>query len=583
MDYTTQLPVETLCSIFAHAKRAMPAPGAQELVHFSEARYAYRVIALAWIPAVTHVCSRWRSVAVNDPSLWTDVPVVLGFEWLRTFVERSRMETITLDWKSLKHIEEGLLQHTLNRDWVMKEVLPRISGRTRNLIAIFDEHFTPRLSSCSWPMLEELSVVCHSSFEAANALLNQDIPCLRRLCWQCRSEDFPFDAPSLSSLTNLRLELPRGSYDTLMVPLIDLLSRITSLKHLQLYSVKRGFEAWGRQPGPCRTCLSPQRVQEIPSLKTLLLEATFREINHFITHIHPPAGVKLRLKENAYGRDGVSASSSMKTICHNLAAWYSASPDTTPFTTVELTNNSTMQLCVRLARCATYPTLLSQDAWDEHINGIHTDLEIECTVVGGLGLEMLVTILQVLGPQSVRALSLDVDHRLFRSIARCLSADVFHHVVALHFPQIDGVHCLETVSNNLFVPPGVTPFPSLRVISFPTANVRDALHWILNGAYEQSKDTLEEFLSRRRAADMSIRAVYLGLADEVRMIRQEGNPATTSCGQRSEDGWDAIRRAIDMLEAIPEVVFLSRGIDALYNEAAYNEVLQLERAVVKAT
>ncbi|KZV59757.1 hypothetical protein PENSPDRAFT_543247, partial [Peniophora sp. CONT] len=52
---------------------------------------------LAWV-TITHVCRRWRTIALEDPSLWTDIPFVLSMPWIDAFVSRSTALPIHLDW-----------------------------------------------------------------------------------------------------------------------------------------------------------------------------------------------------------------------------------------------------------------------------------------------------------------------------------------------------------------------------------------------------------------------------------------------------------------------------------------------------
>ncbi|KAI0317172.1 hypothetical protein OF83DRAFT_1059094, partial [Amylostereum chailletii] len=44
---------------------------------------------LGWIN-VTHVCRRWREIALLDPSLWKRVTFSLGFEWYEEILGRAR-------------------------------------------------------------------------------------------------------------------------------------------------------------------------------------------------------------------------------------------------------------------------------------------------------------------------------------------------------------------------------------------------------------------------------------------------------------------------------------------------------------
>ncbi|KAI0042531.1 hypothetical protein FA95DRAFT_1564261 [Auriscalpium vulgare] len=65
---------------------------------------------MGWL-TVTHVCQRWRSVALENPSLWASnitLPCLLGVHWANTFLSRAqdapleiRCPTVDFDWRYL--------------------------------------------------------------------------------------------------------------------------------------------------------------------------------------------------------------------------------------------------------------------------------------------------------------------------------------------------------------------------------------------------------------------------------------------------------------------------------------------------
>ncbi|KAI0044648.1 hypothetical protein FA95DRAFT_1496676, partial [Auriscalpium vulgare] len=53
---------------------------------------------IGWI-AVTHVCQRWRHIALQDPIIWASnisVPSVLGPRWASTFLSRAQSCPLTI-------------------------------------------------------------------------------------------------------------------------------------------------------------------------------------------------------------------------------------------------------------------------------------------------------------------------------------------------------------------------------------------------------------------------------------------------------------------------------------------------------
>lgn len=79
----------------------------------------------AWI-AVTHVCSRWRAVALHYSSLWTLISTdAMGKRWIKTFMERSNPSFIDLTLKFIHGTYST--KHFLNLD----EVVTLFTGCTR--------------------------------------------------------------------------------------------------------------------------------------------------------------------------------------------------------------------------------------------------------------------------------------------------------------------------------------------------------------------------------------------------------------------------------------------------------------------
>ncbi|TFY58309.1 hypothetical protein EVG20_g8196 [Dentipellis fragilis] len=86
----SRLPVEILVEIF-RCFAAVQKPGCSRLgfTHINgELVSVSRDINLGWI-LVTHVCRRWRNVAIDYAMLWTHISFALGSEWTMRMIERS--------------------------------------------------------------------------------------------------------------------------------------------------------------------------------------------------------------------------------------------------------------------------------------------------------------------------------------------------------------------------------------------------------------------------------------------------------------------------------------------------------------
>ncbi|KAA1475934.1 hypothetical protein DENSPDRAFT_454479 [Dentipellis sp. KUC8613] len=52
---------------------------------------------IGWI-RVTHVCRQWRCIAIDHPSLWTNILCDLGPKWTKAFLQRSQMASILFSY-----------------------------------------------------------------------------------------------------------------------------------------------------------------------------------------------------------------------------------------------------------------------------------------------------------------------------------------------------------------------------------------------------------------------------------------------------------------------------------------------------
>ncbi|KAI0051988.1 hypothetical protein FA95DRAFT_1451575, partial [Auriscalpium vulgare] len=50
---------------------------------------------IGWI-AITHVCRRWRQVAIGYPLLWTNIDFSYGRAWTQAFLSRARSAPLSI-------------------------------------------------------------------------------------------------------------------------------------------------------------------------------------------------------------------------------------------------------------------------------------------------------------------------------------------------------------------------------------------------------------------------------------------------------------------------------------------------------
>ncbi|KJA27989.1 hypothetical protein HYPSUDRAFT_197548 [Hypholoma sublateritium FD-334 SS-4] len=132
-----QLPAEILCKIFYFVK--------------VEEQHALQGNVLKWV-TVSHVCSHWRSIAINFASLW-DTPPLGNADWVAEMLERSKMVALSIEVSRVrKKMMEGL-EKIVQYD--------SIGSRIRHLSIVDLGGQTARAMRClptSMPRLEILRV-----------------------------------------------------------------------------------------------------------------------------------------------------------------------------------------------------------------------------------------------------------------------------------------------------------------------------------------------------------------------------------------------------------------------------------------
>src|SRR5260221_239048 len=133
------LPPELLVQIFHfHALLERPCPGLQQLVG-----------SIGWI-RVTHVCQRWRQVALDDSLLWATITGFLSsVEWFSETLARARNAPLIVDLEGAPNPK------------ILPKFLPHIT-RTRELrlrrLSAFDLHSVREIFALEAPALEHFEL-----------------------------------------------------------------------------------------------------------------------------------------------------------------------------------------------------------------------------------------------------------------------------------------------------------------------------------------------------------------------------------------------------------------------------------------
>lgn len=231
-----QLPAENLCEIF----------------HFVKVKecHAEQGNMLKWV-TVSHVCSDWRSIAINSASLW-DAPPLGNAHWIEEMLQRSKLVALSIEVsRSRKNMVEGL-EEIVQHD--------SIGSRIKHLSITDLGTQTARAMGClpsSMPRLESLRidpVYCLREdlgssrvlYVPSGVLLDSG-GSLRRLELLYCTMDWSLHLPS--KITHLKLHAIPWSARPTLTEFMSALGRLANLESLDLVNA---FPIHDIEDNPCR-------------------------------------------------------------------------------------------------------------------------------------------------------------------------------------------------------------------------------------------------------------------------------------------------------------------------------------------
>lgn len=273
LSIIARLPPEILSTIF----KCIAAASQQWI-----ASYNYRT---RWIN-VTHVCSYWRRVALEDPSLWTNIPFSHP-RWAKEMLERSKGASLTivadLYAKNSSHME------------LVRSALTRISRIQK--LSLTQNSNENLLETTLWglvepaPRLESLKV----SFNDINSvhrlplrIFSGEAPRLREL--DLRDCALTWDAPFLRGLTSLKMSSIPLKARPSMSHILAALRNMPNLSTLVLRNIlpESSLDAATGK-------LSPGLVARLPQLTHLCIESDVPEGAFLLDHLIYPLTVSITL------------------------------------------------------------------------------------------------------------------------------------------------------------------------------------------------------------------------------------------------------------------------------------------------
>ncbi|KAI0045653.1 hypothetical protein FA95DRAFT_1680321 [Auriscalpium vulgare] len=226
-----RIPPEVLTIIFAFCRDDSVED--VELTNHSKSLDSHR----NWI-RITHVCRRWRDVALNCSSLWWDVNLAYGPDWMEEIITRAKNTPIIFRRESPDFfVTDRLLD-------VVRSRLPRMKGlrwKGGNMLREDSAERTFwRLLADPAPILVALELnasILSSPVSLPDNLFAGTAPRLQRVRLSNISQ-FPWGSPLMQRLVSLYLDFPLDAPRPAHLPslplLLTALKQMTFLKELHL-------------------------------------------------------------------------------------------------------------------------------------------------------------------------------------------------------------------------------------------------------------------------------------------------------------------------------------------------------------
>ncbi|VDB84970.1 unnamed protein product [Peniophora sp. CBMAI 1063] len=569
MDFTSRIPTEILCLVFHFCRRIDGVPTV-DLLRRSvdldsmasdaqrEGRDATHL--LAWVK-VTQVCARWRKVALEDATLWTDVPAVLGGQWMRLFLSRSNQSTLMVDWG---------IRNTRLREQIDAIILEHHTRmRTFTSDNLKGDSTTFRLLCRTWPALEDLKISIEGNLPPGLTLLDRHAPSLRLLIlrMQTISASWFFLDHSVSvfgGLTAFTLEFADGAESESMRLFLHAMASMPHLRHLRFIS-KSSFEGSSisetRSGCPAGAC----RRESMP-LKTLtVLCADASIVSHMLRHILPSPDVAVIIFTDGPLEDGEEhVSGPLHGTVAQIAEWKAKSFPRFPFSAMALSikdNDSDTLVSVHISRTpealesiiAPLNPQWPHELCDYLIFAFPAPQQFR---IHHRHAPLYMYILDTLVPSSLRALVLDLGEGSLPPGLH-LSRPTFANVTALRLKDFHVniiKHLARTDEDGRFL-----LFPALKILDFQDCDligslisckflIRDVEIW----------NALRHMLECRRERH-PLGALYLRVGpDEIAKAREEGfQPVGIDDPNDVRLARKVIRQCIDDMEEAPEIKIIS--------------------------
>lgn len=255
-------------------------------------------LGLGWI-TVTHVCRRWRQVALSDPNLWRTAVFDLGAEWAEEILARSKAALISYS-RELSFRPRVSRRRPLDDEVTLRKHLPHVR---RLVLSGTPESLAPAVRALNTPAphLESLELLRNApQFRKLSITLPSDLfahhaPKLRHVAlFGCA---VPWHSPLFRDLTHLDIRIPpvvpfprsapASQSDHLSIPTLErLLSILEAMPSLQVLTLGNCL------PRPEST----DRVVPLRHMSKLSLDGSLSEVVAVLERVALPSSASLSLR-----------------------------------------------------------------------------------------------------------------------------------------------------------------------------------------------------------------------------------------------------------------------------------------------
>lgn len=240
------LPVEVMIRSFEILSEDYPPEDG-----YSSAEYP-----LGWI-IVTHICRRWREIALSHTALWHKPAHKLGPQWFSEMLTRAHSTPLTIELRSYSpmSVEEFIYDALISHHDTLRVV--DIYCKTANF-----RHKLPTFLTRAAPRLYTLKISSHLDFDIPPDLFGGDLSQLRHVSFQ-RVSDTWLRAP-FQNIVTLEVEHMESSPLKSFDPLLNILNNNSLLESLKLTGVL-----------PNHTAAAPHgRLIRLPRLHNITLKGS---------------------------------------------------------------------------------------------------------------------------------------------------------------------------------------------------------------------------------------------------------------------------------------------------------------------